>query len=273
MFYSLSKRYGGINIKGIVKRVKKYNSRGIAISVAYLPIKQENSLEIDKHIKEYTQILDIIYKNKLDCDITIHLNQFGIYGGVGLAKKSIEPILQKATETNNFVWIDMGEGAIDESIEVFKQSWKNYKNIGLCLQAYLKRTRADLEQVLKNKVPVRLVKGYYKADDFKTWDEVTQNYASLMEILLSKSSHGGIATHDLDLIEKTKNLINNKLHNMEFHMFCGVRDKLAISLVKQGYRVRLYMFYGNLFTYFLNGFSTFDNSRNIQRFFGFKKIR
>lgn len=275
MLNNFSKYWGGTNLKGALERVKEYNDQGIAVSLSYLPMTQEDQKGISHDIEEYEKMLDAITSQKLNCDVTIKLNQFGIYGSEKLAQDSIEPIIKKAQELGSFVWVDMEKDAtVASTVNIYKNLHKKYTNMGLCLQAYLKRTEQDVLDVTSSPSSIRLVKGFYKADDFKTWDEVTANYNKVMELVLSKAVKPAIATHDLILQQKAKEIIKREnLINAELQMFAGVRDELAVALVKEGYKVRLYLPYGNLFTYFGKGLKTFDNWRNFQRFIGVKHIQ
>jgi proline dehydrogenase len=143
--------------------------------------------------------------------------------------------------------------------------------VGICLQAYLKRTERDLKLLGAHKSPIRMVKGFYNDRDFNTWEEVTQNYFRLLPILLTQSSYPAIATHDEKIINEAKKIIREKnITNAEFQFFLGVRDDLVQQLVKEGFRVRVYIPYGNFWRFLLKGLRTFDILHGLERLFGLR---
>lgn len=262
------------SLKKAVLVVKKLNSNGISASLSYLPVIARSEIEIVKNVRMYESMLNIIKQEKLDSDVTLKLHQFGVYKSLKRAKTAIAKIVDKAVMLNNFVWIDQERKiTVEAAIEIFEEV-NNQGNTGLCLQAYLDRTEADLKYILKQHVPIRLVKGFYKPYDFDSWDKVTQNYDKLLEPLIKDCLRPAIATHDLRLIKKAKALIAKygKKETAELQFFKGVRDDLAKRLVEEGFKVRIYVPFGNVLKFLYKGMSTFDNYHHMQRFFGFKKL-
>ena len=270
----IAERTGGKELTNAIDHVKEYNSKGVHCSLSFLPVRANNEKIVDKNVKEYLKILDRIHKKKLDCDVTLKLHQFGAYVSKDLAEKAVTRIVKHANKRKIVVWIDMESNVTtDMTIEIFNNIYKKYKNAGICLQAYRKRTEEDMRDLLKKKVRMRLVKGFYHGCDFKTWDEVTRNYSKLMEYLLLHSKHPAIATHDLKLIAKAKRLIKkHKIKNAEFQFFKGVRDDLAEKLAKQGFNVRIYIPYGDIYQFIIKGILTFDISRHAQRLLEFSRF-
>lgn len=265
MFFTLTKA---------LRTTRKLNRDKISGSISFLPVITSRESVVFRCVENYKSALDAIAQGNLDSDITIKLPQFGLLDNRALAEKAIEEVVSYAKAQNNFVWIDQERPSlVDATIEIFESMHQKYANVGICLQAYLKRTEKDLNRILQVPVPIRLVKGFYKWNDFKTWREVTENYSHLMDLVLSKSSRPCIATHDLALLKKAQAVITqNNLTNAEIQMFIGTRSKLAASLAKAGFKIRVYVFYGYLFGYFYTGFRTFDNIRNFERLLHFKVI-
>ncbi len=257
-----------------VPLIKKYNDQGIAVSASFLPVKKTDPIEIRKEVDKHIQTLQLISDNNLNSDITVKLHQFGIYGDKKLAEESIEEIVSFAAKHKNFVWIDMEQKqTVDGTIEIFNNMNKRYKNVGICLQAYLKRTEADMNLLLKQQVPIRLVKGFYKDCQFESWNEVTENYKKLMKIVLLNSSKPAIASHDLEIQDLAKEIIRtNNLKTAELQFFSGVRDDYAAEAVRQSFNVRVYVTYGRLIPFLITGVSTFDNMRHAQRLLHFEKV-
>lgn len=270
----IKKYLPGSRPEDTIKICRYFNGHGVKCSISFLPVEKHTLEKIHKDTEVYYRLLEVIEKNKLDADITIKLNQFGIYGSRQLAKYTASQITSYAKNLNNFVWIDMEtKETVDNTIHIFKEIHAQYPSTGLCFQAYLKRTENDIKDILKDKVPLRLVKGFYNDCEFETWGEVTQNYSKMMEYVLLNSDRPAIATHDFGLIEKAKQIITEyKLKTAELQFFNGVRNKLAIKLAREGFNVRVYIPFGHLIPYFIDVFPTLDKYRYTQRAFGFNKI-
>ena len=262
--------------KEAIAVVKQLNAQGIAGILSYLPARKDDAPSIRGELNEYQLLVDAIHREQLDCEVSLKLHQFGVYGNRALTEKTLASIVRYAHKRNILVWFDMElSETVDATLSIFKKLRKKHKNVGICLQAYLRRTKKDMQALLKQRsVVMRLVKGFYKEYDFKTWAEVTANYSRLMEYLLLHSNRPGIATHDRKLIAKAKQLIKKRrIKTAEFQFFKGVCDDLALRLRKKGFNVRIYVPYGRLLPYVKTGFKTFDTYRQLQRIVGIKNIR
>lgn len=116
-----------------------------------------------------------------------------------------------------------------------------------------------------------MVKGFYNDYDIRPWSKVAENYSLLMDEVANRSSYPCFATHDYKLIEKAKILLKNREGEIQF--FAGVRDELAEQLVKEGYKVRIYLPYGQVFQFLWYGYHMFDVPRALQRVLNFSTIR
>jgi proline dehydrogenase len=271
------RRYSpGRNLSDAVSLVRYFNKHNVKCSLSFLPIKKDNSIAIHEEAAEYFRLLDTIKKERLACDVTLKLHQFGVYHNKDVMRTCIHDVVAYAHQLNNFVWIDMEmPETVDDTVALFTELHKQYPNTGIALQAYLKRTENDMKHVLEQKAPIRLVKGFYKAQQFKTWKEVTDNYSHLLHQLLLNSEKPCVATHDPVLIAKAKEIIDR--HNLkkkaEFQFFNGVCNDRAIQLAKEGYNVRVYVPYGKVWRFLLHGFSTFDVYHQLQRLFHVKELK
>lgn len=276
MLHTVSKYYGGVNLAGALKRVKDYNKRGLPMCLAFSPVTQHHIRGIARHQEEYLKALKAISQQRLDCQFTLKLNQFGIYHSPELALASVEPIVRRANDLANFVWIDMElPESVNDTLAVYHSLAAKYPLMGICLQSCLKRTQQDLDRLLKTGAIVRLVKGFYKANDFASWQEVGENFRHLQRQLLLRGRQPALGTHDPSLLAEACRIIADRgiQDQTEIQFFAGANDPLALSLSRQNFRVRLYLIYGWLFKYYLSGFKTFDNKRNIQRLFRLKTIK
>ena len=261
-----------MNLTDALKRTKRFNEKGVGTCISFLPIAKTDPKLIKKEVQEYFKVLSTIQQKHLNSEVTVKVHQFGALENPRLAAKAIGDIVKRAHELKCFVWIDMERPAtVDFTIEVFEKLYDKHGNVGICLQAYLKRTEGDLTRVLKRHAPVRLVKGFYKWQDVSPWSKVTENFSRLMRPLIEGSSRPCIATHDINLILKAKKIML-KNGKGEFQFFHGVRDGLAETLAKEGFRTRIYLPYGNLLRYIFHGFPTFVNIRNIERLLHIRNI-
>jgi len=269
----MASHFGGWNTEQAIHTAKALNNQGVSCSLSYLPVRKNTEEETQQDVIEYFTLIDRIRKEKLDADVTLKLHQFGIYASKSLAERNVAKIVERAHRNKVFVWIDMeGSQTTDDTIAIFQNIRKRWNNVGICLQAYLKRTEKDMHHLLKKRVPLRLVKGFYKEHDFK-WSDVTKNYEHLLPYLLQNSSLPAIATHDRKIIAKAKSIIKkHKIKNAEFQFFKGVCDDLAFTLSKEGFKVRMYVPYGHAYSFLLHGLSTFDLYHQAQRMLHLKTV-
>lgn len=261
-----------MQIHAAFAKIKWFNERKVHASLSYLPVEARSKKDVLKNEREYIHLLGHIAKQKLDSDVTLKLHQFGVRVSLKEMSASVERVVKEAKHLGNFVWIDMElPSTVDATLNLYEKLYKKYGNVGICIQAYLKRSEDDLKRLLKHRVPVRLVKGFYKNSDFRTWRSVTANYSKLMEMVLRESKRPCIATHDLRLIARAKKIMKrHHLKNAELQFFNHVRDSVAVGLAKEGFKVRVYVPYGHLFAFLWKGGRTFDFIHGMERLLHFK---
>jgi proline dehydrogenase len=262
------------NLHSAIKRVRYYNKKGISVSISYLPIRYRDQTHVTQVVKEYDKIFRAIKRERLNADVTIKLHQLGIYKNFDLAKKNTERLVKLAKKRGVFVWIDQEKAeTVEDAIRIFWYLKRKYGNVGVCQQAYLKPTLARVKTLIDKGATVRPVKGFYNDCQFDSWEQVTQNYGKMMKYILLHGKHPIVATHDLGLLARARRLIKKKhIKNVEFQFFWGARDKLAEQLVEEGYPVRIYLPFGNIWKFLYYGFWTFDLKRAIQRVLGFPRV-
>lgn len=253
-----------------IQIVEQWNREGIAGTLSWLPSVESAPAAVANEVAFHTRMLRAIRKHGLNCDVTVKSQLFGIYGNERLALNSIERIVAVARRYGVFVWMDMEQTAtVDPTIRIFKALYRKWRHCGICLQAYLRRTATDLDELLESGVPIRLVKGFYRDHDIGPWGEVTRNYRCLMERVLWYSRYPAIATHDVDLVRRAACLIRRSgIENAEFQFFNGVRDDLARRLARDGFRVRIYVPFGDVWRFLWEGFTRFDLWHQAQRMIG-----
>jgi proline dehydrogenase len=186
----------------------------------------------------------------LDCAISIKLTQLGLDSSTAECLSNMQPILEAAVDAGTFVMIDMeSHPYVEGTLEVLREAHARHPKVGVCLQAYLRRTEQDIF-ALPAGVRVRLVKGAYLEPPDVVYQEkqdVDAAYARLFTTLLSRGHSIDAATHDPALLEGVRTRVDsmsNGWSRVEFQMLYGVRRDLQSKLAGQGYPLRVYVPYG-----------------------------
>jgi proline dehydrogenase len=202
--------------------------------------------------KVYLEALGLIGDEDLDCGVSVKPTQMGLYLDPGLARHLIDEITTAAERTGAHVTLDMeGSDVTEATVGLVEQlRAAGHTRIGCALQAYLHRTRDDLERLCEIGASVRLCKGAYAEPPsvaFSSRAEVDANYAACAELLLRKGVYPRIATHDHEQIAHVKWVVEQlglARDAFEFQMLYGVRPALQDELVRDGYRLRVYVPFG-----------------------------
>ncbi|MGQ9477450.1 MAG: proline dehydrogenase family protein [Candidatus Bipolaricaulia bacterium] len=246
----------GETMEEALKVVQGLNGRGLLATIDHLGENVTSAEEARAAAAEYLELLPKIAELGLKSHASLKLTQMGLDIGVEFCRENLERIVARAKELGNFVRIDMeGSAYTDRTLALFSELRKKYDNLGIVLQANLRRTELDLARLIELGANIRLCKGAYKEPAkiaFPKKREVDANYIKLMEILLSrearaKGAYAAIATHDERMIAKARELAaQNGLgpEEFEFQMLLGIRRRLAEELADEGYRVRIYVSYG-----------------------------
>jgi proline dehydrogenase len=247
----------GENIEDAMHVSKDLNSKKIKVSLDVLGEFIKTLDEAESNKKEYLHLIDISYNNNIDGNFSLKPTSFGLLLDKEICYNHIREIVVKAASYNGFVRIDMEDSpCTDDEIFLFRRLKAEFPaNVGLVVQAYLRRTFKDLEQMLdlnSSTIPVnfRLCKGIYiepEAISFKKHDEINRHYLEDLEFMFRNKIYVGIATHDKPLVESAYNLI--KKYNVpkdmyEFQMLYGVTPKLRESIVNEGHTMRVYVPFG-----------------------------
>ncbi|HZD11958.1 MAG TPA: proline dehydrogenase family protein, partial [Candidatus Binatus sp.] len=161
---------------------------------------------------------------------------------------NLHRIVDRASQTKRPVWIDMENSPYTQAtIDTYKETYPEYSELGLCLQANLRRTRRDLEDLLSIGAKIRLVKGAYPENEavaYKKKPEIENNYRELLNLLFEKGNGFVVGTHDDKLIAHAQLLNKDYQANFEFEFLKGIRDDLKEKLVNENKRVGEYIPYG-----------------------------
>jgi proline dehydrogenase len=247
-----SKKYiAGETLQEAVDFVKKLNLKGIYATMDVLGESVTNKDEAIHCKNEALEVLEAIDKNKLMANLSIKPTQMGLAIDENFAYEQILELVKKASDYKNFVRIDMEDSPFtNKTLNLYKRIYKDYKNVGVVMQSYMRRSYDDVVTLNKIGTNYRLCKGIYiepAAIAFKSRQEVRDNYLKLLDLMLNDGNYVGIATHDKPLIDaayariKDQNIPKDKF---EFQMLLGVREDLRDKINSDGYKIRIYVPFG-----------------------------
>ncbi len=250
---SASRFVAGESVTAVIAPVQALNAQGISATLDLLGESVQNEQEVAEVLDTYLQLFQNINAQKLNANVSIKLTALGLDIDPELCFRNMERLLN-AAGPDQFVRIDMESSAYTQrTLDLFLRLWNSesqYRNVGVVIQSYLKRSADDIEMLIRLGARVRLCKGAYKEPEtaaFPDKAEVDANYVRLMERLLKDGNYPGIATHDEKIIDATKAFAAAQsigLERFEFQMLFGIRRDLQTQLVKDGYRVRVYTPFG-----------------------------
>ena len=247
-----SKKYiAGKTLQSAVDTVKQLNSKGILATLDVLGESVHNKEEAIEAKNKALEVLDAIVKYKLNANLSIKPTQMGLAIDKEVAYQNIIELVKKAGLINNFVRIDMEDSPYtDATLDLYKRIFSEIKNVGVVLQAYLKRTSNDTIVLNKIGTNYRLCKGIYiepATIAYKDKQAIRENFMKCLELMLKNGNYVGIATHDKYLIDKSYELIkdlNIQKDKFEFQMLLGVREDLREKINNDGYKIRIYVPFG-----------------------------
>ena len=249
----------GESLDDAVEVARQVNS---AMQLASLDLLGENVSDeagARQAAENYLAIFERIEREKLDSNVSLKLTQLGIDLNENLCQELLEKIVAQAATRGNFVRIDMeGSPYTERTVEMAKRVRAKYAAVGTVMQAYLYRAEKDALDLIAAGCRLRLCKGAYKEPPdiaFPKKSDVDANYVKLMKLLLPSGIYHGIATHDPAMIDATKDFVREKnigRERFEFQMLYGIRTDLQKQLVREGFRLRIYIPYGtDWFPYFM----------------------
>ena len=282
MVWIFSRKYiAGESLESAVKLVKELNSKGIMATVDVLGEAISTKEEAVKAKESAMLVLETINKEKLDANLSIKPTQLGLAIDPDFAYELVKELVNRAKELNNFVRIDMEDSPYtDTTINLFKRIYEEFDNVGIVLQAYLKRTYNDAIVLNKIGTNYRLCKGIYiepATIAYKEKQAIRDNYMKTLESMLKNGNYVGIATHDKPLINAAYKLINElniPKNKFEFQMLLGVREDLRDKINSDGYKIRIYVPFGkDWYKYSIRRLKENPNIAGhiVKEFFAFRK--
>lgn len=242
----------GEEITDAVRVVKELNGRGIMATVDVLGEDISRREEAIGPRDKILEVLEAIRHDHLDSNVSIKLTQLGLKLDHEFCLSNVRTIAQRARELGNFVRIDMEDSTCtDETLRIYREIRKEFTNIGIVLQGYLRRTPADAEALMRDGLNnFRLCKGIYIEPEeiaYKGHGEINDNYLRVLGAMLRGKAYVGIATHDDQLIAGARKMVRElglTNEKYEFQMLLGVKPELHSMLVREGHRLRIYVPFG-----------------------------
>jgi proline dehydrogenase len=200
----------------------------------------------------YREAIDAFKRGSLDSNISVKPTALGLNLSYKLFRENLEDVVRHAAERDNFVRIDMEDSSTtDDTLRIYRELREaGHDNVGIVLQARLKRTIDDARALAELRPNIRICKGIYLEPPeiaFRDFDAVQASFVQTLEELLDGGSYVGIATHDEWLLEQGKRLVAERglgHDDYEFQMLLGVRPSLGDELVREGHRLRIYTPFG-----------------------------
>ena len=251
-----SRFVAGTEISDAVRATQAINRGGMSVTIDNLGENVTNPDEARHSAQLYDQILDAIVANRLNANISLKLTHMGLDVDERLARDIVAGLVAKAASMNppGFVRVDMeGSPYTQRTLDFVHELHGmpgNANSVGTVIQAYLKRSESDVENLLAERIRIRLCKGAYKESAdiaFAAKSDVDANYVKLAKVLLKSGIYHGLATHDENMIQQAEAFaVREKISpdSFEFQMLYGIRRDLQQRLVRKGWRVRVYIPFG-----------------------------
>ena len=247
----VSRFVAGVRLDEAMVNVQRLNAAGMTATLDYLGESVHSAAEAGQAATQYIAILHAVERAQAQCNASLKLTQMGLDVDRELCVRNVGRVLAQAGQLGNFIRIDMeGSGYTQVTLDIFGELFARHQNVGVVIQAYLYRSEADIHALNKLGARVRLCKGAYNEPAsvaFAEKADTDNNFVKLMQILLSEGTYPGIATHDEKMIEATRNYASQRgipTDRFEFQMLYGIRRDLQEQIVREGYRLRIYVPYG-----------------------------
>jgi proline dehydrogenase len=258
---SFGRRFiAGESVDEAVEAARAIQGRGLMLTLDLLGESVGTLDQAEAAAREYLRVIDVIIRSGIERNLSLKLTQLGLDVDKASAVDNLRKILERAEPAGFFVRIDMENSAYtDVTLEIFETLWQHgYRQIGIVLQSALRRSEADLQRINALGARVRLVKGAYKEPKtvaYQKKSEVDAAYARMIKTALVEGHYPAIATHDPAMIALARQIAREQgiaADRYEFQMLYGVRRDLQATLLREGYRVRVYVPFGReWFPYFM----------------------
>lgn len=242
----------GPSLADAVRTVRELNDAGKTATIDVLGEEITRVEEARAIADAYEEVFAEIERQGLDSTVSVKLTALGLKLGYDLCRTHLEEVVRDARDRDNFVTIDMEDSSTtDETLRLYRALRADgLDNVGIVLQASLRRTVADVYELADLAPNTRLCKGIYVEPEpiqFRDYEAVRANFVRSLEALLDAGCYAGIATHDDWLLDEAQRLVGERglaAEEYEFQMLLGVRPDLGDALVEAGHRLRIYVPFG-----------------------------
>jgi proline dehydrogenase len=249
----LSRRYiAGSTLREACRVVSRLNEEGKMATIDVLGEEITSREEASALLAEYEDVFETIEREGLDSNISVKLTGLGLNLDHEFCRDNIAELVREAAKRNNFVRIDMEDSSTTtETLELYRElRGQGLDNVGIVLQAYMKRTLTDIAGLADLAPNIRVCKGIYVEPAelaYQDFDTVRLNFVEAVGALLDARAYVAVATHDDWVIGEALTLIEERglaPAEYEFQMLLGVRPELGDELVREGHRLRIYVPFG-----------------------------
>lgn len=253
----------GEDLTSALDAAAQFVSAGIRTVLTNLGEGVDSRAEADAAREHYLGAIDSIRTRGLDAHISVKLTHLGMDVDREACARNVLTLASRAEQAGSFLWIDMEESArVDATLDVFRRARAEHRNVGVCLQSYLRRTPADLDALMPLEPAIRLVKGAYREPADVAFPEKRATdaaFVALADRLLQGSKSGGafpvFGTHDMRLVEEIRGrakALGVGPRAYEFHMLYGIKASEQRALAADGAAVRVLISYGeNWFPWYM----------------------
>jgi proline dehydrogenase len=249
----LAQRYiAGPTLEAACREVEEANRQGKLATIDVLGEEINRDEEARAIAQAYRDVFETIERRKLDSNVSVKLTGLGLKLDYELCRENLEAVVREAARRDNFVRIDMEDSSTtDDTLRLYRELREaGHENLGIVLQAYLRRTIDDIRSLADVQPSVRICKGIYVEPPelaYEGHEEVRTNFLRALEALLDAGCYVGIATHDEWLVSEGRRIVARRglgRDEYEFQMLLGVAEPLGDRLVREGHRLRIYVPFG-----------------------------
>lgn len=241
----------GEKLEDLLRVSAEFNREGYMVAAAVLGEFVTSAEEAEEAVREYVELLDVMKSRGIDAYVHVKPTHLGLLLDQELCVRNVRTILDTATRNGQFVRMDMEDApTTDATIAVYHRLRENYANLGVVLQARLRRTLADARELARVKANIRVCKGIYiepYAISYTDPEIIRKNFVAILDVLLSAGCYVGIATHDERLVWESERIVARlglAPADYEFQMLLGVLPALRRVIRESGHRLRVAVPFG-----------------------------
>jgi proline dehydrogenase len=249
----ISQRYiAGPTLDDACRVVRELNAAGKMATIDVLGEEHDDPEQARAVVDDYDAVFDAIERERLDSNVSVKLTALGLKLSYDLCRENLRAVVAHAAKSGNFVRIDMEDSTCTtDTLRLYRELREDgLENVGIVLQARLRRTLRDIRALSDLTPNVRLCKGIYLEPEliaYQGYQEVRDKFMAALELLWDSGSYIGIATHDEWLLEQSLSRVAYRgltRDEYEFQMLLGVRERRGDKLVGDGHRLRIYVPFG-----------------------------